>query len=206
MLKSTTKTLLEGRIILASGSPRRREILQNLGIKAEVIPSTFDENLNRSNYKSHGDFVADLAAHKVQEVFERLKEAKDSKASLIIGADTIVTQGDTIYGKPKDEEDAFDILSNLAGKTHTVFTGVCLKTPKKELKFWESTEVTFGHVTEQQIRAYVETGEPLDKAGGYGIQGIGGCLVEKVNGDFYTVVGLPLYSTIKQLNNLFCEA
>ncbi|XP_058799422.1 dTTP/UTP pyrophosphatase [Phymastichus coffea] len=205
MLQSTTKSLLEGRVILASGSPRRREILENLGLKIEIIPSTFDEKLNRSNYKNHGDFVADLAAHKVQDVFKRLKENSDSAVSLIIGADTIVTKGNEIYGKPTDKKDAFTTLSFLAGKTHTVFTGVCLKTLEKEVKFWNSTEVTFGNISMDQINAYVETGEPLDKAGGYGIQGVGGCFVEKINGDFYTVVGLPLYSTIKHLNNLFCE-
>ncbi|XP_014210783.1 uncharacterized protein LOC106641069 [Copidosoma floridanum] len=206
MLKSTTKSLTEGRIILASSSPRRREILQNLGIKVEIIPSTFDENLNRSNYKCHGDYVVDLATHKVQEVYDKLKEINDSKTTLIVGADTIVTQGDLIYGKPKDKNDAIEMLSSFNGKKLIVFTGVCLKTPKKEVKFWDSTEVKFGNISEDQIRAYVDTEEPLDKAGGFGVQGVGGCLVEKINGDFYTVVGLPLYSTIKHLNELFAEA
>ncbi|XP_046428362.1 dTTP/UTP pyrophosphatase [Neodiprion pinetum] len=202
MLEPTKQILQAGRIILASGSPRRKEIIENLGLKPEVVPSTYDENLDRAKYKSHGDYVKDLAYFKVIEVYERLK-GDEVQPKLVIGADTIVTMGDVIYGKPTDSNDAIKILSILAGKTHTVYTGVCLKTDKDEVKFYEKTDVTFGDITQAQIEAYVKTGEPLDKAGGYGIQGFGGCLVEKINGDFFTVMGLPVYMLTKILNRLY---
>lgn len=101
-----------------------------------------------------------MAYYKVQEVYNRLKN--NSKVpSLVIGADTLVTMNDTIYGKPKDSKNAIEILTRLANKEHTVYTGVCLKTPNKEVKFYESTKVKFGDITEEQIHAYVATGEPL---------------------------------------------
>ncbi|XP_014236099.1 uncharacterized protein LOC106658601 [Trichogramma pretiosum] len=206
MLKSTAKCLLNMKIILASGSPRRREIIQSLGFVVDVKPSSFDENLNRSDYNNYGDFVTDLAAHKVNDIFDKLSAEELKSSILCIGADTIVTKGEKLYGKPKNKEDAFDMLSDLSGSTHTVYTGVFIKTVEKEIKFWESTEVTFGNITTEQIHAYIETGEYTDKAGGYGIQGTGGCLVEKINGDYYTVVGLPLYSLIKHLNDFLSEA
>ncbi|KAK0160827.1 hypothetical protein PV328_008194 [Microctonus aethiopoides] len=190
--ESTLQALSSSRVILASGSPRRHEILKNLvnnhtGINAECIASTYDEKLDRHQYDNHGEYVQDLAYYKVQEVYNRLKN--DSRPpSLIIGADTIVTMGEIIYGKPKNPNDAFEILSRLANKEHTVYTGVCLKSISlnKEIKFYECTQVKFGDITNDQIWTYIKTGEPLDKAGAYGIQGIGGCLVEKITGDYYT--------------------
>ncbi|XP_011496648.1 PREDICTED: N-acetylserotonin O-methyltransferase-like protein [Ceratosolen solmsi marchali] len=205
MLQSTMRAISERRVILASGSPRRLDILQIMGITPEVIPSTFNENLNRDHYKTHNEYVVDLAKHKVDDVYERLKGDSNFKDSLIIGADTIVTKGDIIYGKPKDKKDAFDILSSLVGSTHIVYTGVCIKSEHKEITFCDFTEVTFGCILEEQIRWYIETGEPFDKAGGYGIQEKGGCFVSKINGDFYTVVGLPLYLTINYVNNFYLE-
>ncbi|XP_046746752.1 dTTP/UTP pyrophosphatase [Diprion similis] len=202
MLEPTKQILQAGRIILASGSPRRKEIIENLGLRPEVVPSTYDENLDRAKYKSHGDYVKDLAYFKVIEVYERLKD-DEVQPKLVIGADTIVTMDEVIYGKPKDSNEAIKMLSILAGKTHTVYTGVCLKTNSDEVKFYEKTDVTFGGITQAQIEAYVKTGEPLDKAGGYGIQGFGGCLVEKINGDFFTVMGLPVYMLTKNLNELY---
>lgn len=111
-------------------------------------------------YKSHGEFVQDLAYFKVQEVYERLKN-DEKPPELIIGADTIVTMGDIIYGKPKDKIDAFRILNNLKNREHEVFSGVCLKTKNKYVKFFESSKVTFGDISEEQIRAYIATGEPM---------------------------------------------
>ncbi|XP_017792732.1 PREDICTED: maf-like protein aq_1718 [Habropoda laboriosa] len=204
MLEQTMQTLTMSRVILASGSPRRYELIKSLGINVEVVPSTYDENLDRSKYKNIGEYVQDLAKYKVQEVYERLK-GDAVPPSLIIGADTMVALGDTMYGKPKNNSHAFEILSSLANKEHTVYTGVCLKTPEREVKFYESTIVKFGDISKEQIQAYVKSGEPLDKAGAYGIQGVGGCLVEKVYGDFYTVMGMPLYSLAKQLNKIFCN-
>ncbi|XP_054000898.1 dTTP/UTP pyrophosphatase [Hylaeus anthracinus] len=202
MLQQTMQTLTAGRIVLASGSPRRYEIIKKLGINVEVVASVYDENLDRCAYKNNGEYVQDLAKYKVQEVYDRLK-GDPVPPSLIIGADTLVAMGDTIYGKPKNESQAFEMLSSLANKEHTVYTGVCLKTPKKEINFYESAKVKFGDISKEQIQMYIQSGEPMDKAGAYGVQGLGGCLVEKINGDFYCVMGMPLYATTKRLNELF---
>lgn len=129
---------------------------------------------------------------KALEVADRLK-SDDNPPDLIISADTIVTLGSKMFGKPKKSDVAFEMLSELIGKSHRVYTGVVLKYKDEIVKFTESAEVTFGTANKDQIKSYVDTGEPLDKAGGYGIQGIGGCLIEKINGDYFTVVGLPLY-------------
>lgn len=110
---------------MASGSPRRHDIIRHLRINAEVVPSLYDEKLDRSEYRGHGEYVQDIARYKVLEVYERLK-ADPVPPSLIIGADTMVTMGDVIYGKPRNEADAFRILSSLANKQHVVYTGVCL--------------------------------------------------------------------------------
>ena len=202
MLEPTIEALTACRVILASGSPRRHEIIQKLGIKAEIVPSLYDENLDRSSYKNHGEYIQDLAKYKVQEVYNRLKKDLISPF-LIIGADTMVTMGNLIYGKPKNESHAFEMLSSLANKEHIVITGVCLKTLNTEVKYYNSTKVKFGDLSEAQIRTYIKSGECLDKAGGYGVQGMGGCLIEKVDGDVYTVMGMPLYSLAKHLNNIF---
>ncbi|XP_017759817.1 PREDICTED: maf-like protein Athe_1300 [Eufriesea mexicana] len=204
MLEQTMQVLTTGRIVLASGSPRRYEIVKLLGINVEVVPSKYDENLDRSMYKSIGEYTQDLAKYKVQEVYDRLKEDTISP-SLIIGADTLVIRDNVIYGKPKNNSHAFEMLSNLANKEHTVYTGVCLKTPKKEVSFYESTKVKFGNISKEQILTYIKSGEPLDKAGGYGIQGLGACLIEKVDGDFYTVMGLPLYRITQKLNEMLSD-
>lgn len=129
---------------------------------------------------------------KALEVADRLK-SDGNPPDLIISADTIVTLGSKMFGKPKKSDVAFEMLSELIGKSHRVYTGVVLKYKDEIVKFTESAEVTFGKANKDQIKSYVDTGEPLDKAGGYGIQGIGGCLIEKINGDYFTVVGLPLY-------------
>ncbi|XP_043260735.1 dTTP/UTP pyrophosphatase [Colletes gigas] len=202
MLQQTVQALTTNRVVLASGSPRRYKIIKQLGINAEVVPSEYDENLNSSAYKNYGEYVQDLAKYKVQEVYDRLS-GDPVQPSLIIGADTMVTMGDIIYGKPKNESHAFEMLTSLANKEHIVYTGVCLKTPKAEVNFYDSAIVKFGDISKEQIETYIQTGEPLDKAGGYGVQGLGGCLVEKINGDFYTVMGIPLYSMTKRLNELF---
>ncbi|CAK9818651.1 Probable bifunctional dTTP/UTP pyrophosphatase/methyltransferase protein [Anthophora plagiata] len=202
MLEQTMQALTTSRVILASGSPRRYEIIKSLGINVEVVPPMYDENLDRSAYKNTGEYVQDLAKYKVEEVYNKLKD-DTVPPSLIIGADTMVAMGDSIYGKPKDKLQAFEMLSSLANKEHTVYTGMCLKTPKTEVNFYESTKVKFGDISKEQIEAYVKSGEPLDKAGAYGIQGIGGCLIERIYGDFYTVMGVPLYAMTKQLNKIF---
>ncbi|XP_032669803.1 dTTP/UTP pyrophosphatase isoform X2 [Odontomachus brunneus] len=143
-----------------------------------------------------------IAKYKVLEVYERLK-ADPVPPSLIIGADTMVTMGNVVYGKPHDEVEAFQILSSLVNKQHVVYTGVCLKTPQSQVQFYESTKVKFGDISEKQIREYIKTGDPMDKAGGYGFQGVGGCLIEKIDGDYYTVTGLPMYALSRRLDQMF---
>lgn len=215
------------RIVLASGSPRRQELIQNIvscyknnrivivfvknvffvyflnkGLSAELCPSLFEENLDIKDFDSFSAFVEETALQKVLEVSERLSK-DDKKPELIVGGDTIVTLNGKMYGKPKTSEIAFQMLSELIGKQHVVYTGVVIKYNEKIVKFTESAKVYFGKATDEQIQAYVETGEPLDKAGGYGIQGLGGCMIEKIEGDYFTVMGLPLYRLSTEICKLF---
>lgn len=200
MLSPLRNQLNSLRIVLASGSPRRQEYIQNLGISnVELCPSLFEENLDIKDFKNYEEFVEATALGKAEEVFKRL----EGKPDLIISADTIVTLDGKIYGKPKTDENAFRMLNELKGKSHVVYTGCVLKTKEKVVKFTESTKVFFGDATEEQIQAYVDSKEPHDKAGGYGIQGVGGCFIEKIEGDYFTVVGLPLYRLSVEICKLF---
>lgn len=169
--------------------------------KVELVPSEFEENLNPKDFPSFAEFVEETALGKCMEVAERLKNDEKSP-DLIIAGDTVVTLNGKVYGKPKKPEVAFEMLNELVGRTHVVYTGVVLKHKDKIVKFTESTKVTFGDANQQQVQAYVDSGEPLDKAGGYGIQGIGGCLIEKIDGDYFTVVGLPLYRLSVEIGKL----
>ncbi|XP_071786944.1 probable bifunctional dTTP/UTP pyrophosphatase/methyltransferase protein isoform X2 [Asterias amurensis] len=203
MLQPIISELSSMRIILASGSPRRKDVLSKIGLKFEVVPSTFEENLDKSLFNSAKDYVKETALKKAEEVAQRLQGA--NQPNLIIGADTVVVLGDTILEKPRDDEHAYEMLSQLNGSSHYVHTGVALLTPKRgdktfdKVQFHETTEVKFADLSPEIIRAYVATGESLDKAGGYGIQEIGGSLVQSVSGDYFNVVGFPLHSFCKQL-------
>ncbi|XP_058124829.1 dTTP/UTP pyrophosphatase [Anopheles ziemanni] len=203
MLRPILHQIGTKRVVLASGSPRRQELIQNLGIENVLLcPSKFEENLDPAKY-SFEDYVAMTAYGKVQEVYERLSKDDATKPDVVIGADTMVTMDGQMYGKPKTPEHAFEVLQKLMGRTHVVYTGVVIKYGEKEVKFTESCKVQFGKATPAQIQAYVDTGEPLDKAGGYGIQGLGGNFVESIEGDYFTVVGLPMYRLSVALCNLF---
>uniref|UniRef100_A0A8D8RCD4 N-acetylserotonin O-methyltransferase-like protein n=2 Tax=Cacopsylla melanoneura TaxID=428564 RepID=A0A8D8RCD4_9HEMI len=192
MLEPYINQLNNLKIVLASSSPRRSQLLKSIGLKFEVIPSDFDESsVPVSKFKNYGDFVSELAYKKAMEVSDLLRE-ENHEADLIIGADTIVTINDMVLGKPKDEEEAKEFLSKLSGNTHSVFTGVAILSKGRNSRFSNQTEVTFSKLTPEVISAYVKTGEPLDKAGAYGIQGKGGSLIEKVSGDPFNVVGFPL--------------
>ncbi len=179
------------RIILASASPRRRELLTRLELEFEVIPSEGEEVITK---EIPSEVVMELAAQKARAVAEELK--KNSEHILVIGADTIVVNHGIILGKPADEDDACRMLRNLSGKTHQVYTGVCLITlgteKYEEHTFFEKTDVTFYPMTEKEIRDYVATKDPLDKAGAYGIQGICGKFIRGIQGDYNNVVGLPV--------------
>ena len=169
-------------MILASGSPRRSELLTSIGVKFRVIAPNIEEILNSS--LSIPDQVMDLAVQKA--------DAVNIDNELILAADTIVVINDVILGKPTDSADAVRMLKILSGKTHSVLTGVCLKNGSSYDVFYDENIIEFKKLTEKEIVEYVETGEPLDKAGSYGIQGLGGNFVDSFTGDFNNIVGLPL--------------
>lgn len=188
------------KIILASASPRRHELLTMVGIEHEVITSDCNENID---YDGPADMVCKLSARKAGSVVKILTEkvADTDSDALVIGSDTIVYYNGKILGKPADEADAFQMLRDLSGNTHSVFTGVTVietGSGRKET-FYEETKVTFYDVTDQEILDYIATKDPLDKAGSYGIQGLGAFLVKRIEGDYFTVVGLPLAHLIRIL-------
>jgi septum formation protein len=171
-------------IILASGSPRRKELLEQIGIEFKVIKSECDEDFDES--LSPDEAVKVLSLRKSRDVFERT-------GGIVIGADTVVAIDGRILGKPKDEEDAFDMLKLLSGRTHSVFTGLTVIKSKADITTVSvETKVTFKELDDNVIREYISTGEPMDKAGAYGIQAKGEVFAEKIDGDFFNVVGLPV--------------
>ncbi|MEH7354269.1 Maf family protein [Neobacillus drentensis] len=178
-------------LILASSSPRRKELLENLHLTFAISSSEVDESFDPS--LSPEEVVMELAERKAQAVFNQNKDA------FVIGSDTIVVANNRILGKPADEAEAISMLKSLSGQQHDVFTGVSIVSPESLTRFYEKTEVWFWELTDEEIKAYVQTGEPLDKAGAYGIQQLGSMLVKKINGDYFAVVGLPVARTIREL-------
>ncbi len=170
--------------ILASASPRRQELLRLITDTFEVHPVDADETLPAG-------MPVDLAPSFLADV-KAQAAAKDFPDALVIGCDTIVTLDDEIMGKPRDREDAFRMLRRLSGETHTVMTGTALYLNGKSTVFTVETRVTFYELTDDEINAYLDTGEPFDKAGAYGIQGKGSLLVQRIEGDYFNVVGLPV--------------
>lgn len=186
------------RIVLASQSPRRHELLEMVGIEHEVITSDCDENIS---FTGPAELVRELSSRKAAAVAEKLEKEEQKPDAVVIGSDTIVFYDGEVLGKPADEEDAFRMLTELSGHTHSVFTGVTLidtASGRKET-FFEETSVTFYPVGEDEIREYIATGDPLDKAGSYGVQGRGAFLVKHIEGDYFTVVGLPIAHLIRVL-------
>lgn len=209
------------RYILASQSPRRKSLLSLLGISFEIIPSSKEEKTVRLDPPG---FVEDLALHKAEDIYSQITTGGANEVNLaetgsapagscfqqeedflVIGADTIVCFEGKILGKPKDEDDAFRMLSMLSGQTHQVYTGVALLGQRRKSKiriiFHEKTDVTFYRLTDEEIRAYIATGSPMDKAGAYGIQDPAFAIhVKGISGDYNNVVGLPasrLYMEMK---------
>ena len=175
-------------VILASASPRRLALLQQIGIEAKVCPADFDE-VSGSAVQAE-DVVLANAIGKCKAV---VKIKGDSLP--VIAADTVVVAEGVILGKPQNEEDAVEMLKQLSGKTHKVMTGIAVSYAGEMLAEVCETEVVFRELTDEEIKKYVATGEPLDKAGAYGIQGMGAVLVEKIDGCYNNVVGLPLTRT-----------
>jgi septum formation protein len=180
-------------LILASSSPRRKELLQTLGLTFAVITSDVDETA--SPELTPAEVVEQLALRKAGAVAEKVSDG------VVLGSDTIVVLDGQILGKPADEADAFRMLSALQGREHTVYSGVALidaASGRSEVAH-NATRVRIRPLSEREIRAYIATGEPMDKAGSYAIQGIGSTIVEGIVGDYFTVVGLPLNLTAKML-------
>ena len=179
------------KIILASASPRRKELLAKAGISFTVIPAAGEE---KRTSEDPGEAVQQLARDKAEWVAQSLAECEEG--TLVIGSDTIVVFENRILGKPKDRRDAAETLEKLQGNTHQVYTGVTVLERKAgkwvEHTFFESTDATFYPVSREEIQDYIATGEPMDKAGSYGIQGLFGIYVKGICGDYNNVVGLPV--------------
>lgn len=177
---------LAGRkVILASGSPRRRYLFEQMEIPFRVFPSEVDEGIGILEVVDPTRLAVELAEKKALDVL------KKSGGDVVIGADTVVVLEGKVFGKPKSRKDAFEFLRQLSGKKHTVYTGICVLTSSKKACGAEKTDVYFYDVGVEAIRAYIQSGEGLDKAGAYGIQGMGSFLVEKIRGPLDNVVGLP---------------
>ena len=188
-------------IVLASGSPRRKELLAKTGLKFSVVVSGGEEKAETSD---PAETVEKLSLDKASAVADLLQAEKEPQ--LIIGADTVVACDGEILGKPSDREDAFRMLWKLQGQTHQVYTGVTLLLKKKHTwqahTFSEKTDVQFYPVSREELLAYIETGEPMDKAGSYGIQGGFGIYVKGICGDYNNVLGLPVCRLVYELKKL----
>ncbi len=174
-------------IILASQSPRRSRLLAQIGLEFSVHPSSIHEKIHPE--LSFEENVKQLSLHKAQDVAERFP------SGIVIGSDTIVVVGQKVLGKPADQHEAYSMLRQLSGITHTVFTGFALVDAKSKKSYidYEKTDVTFRELSDDEIADYVASGSPMDKAGAYGIQDdFGAVFVRKIHGDYYTVVGFPL--------------
>ena len=187
--------------ILASASPRRKELMEQAGFRFEVIPSMVEERITKT---TPSDVVMELAFQKAQDVFERHQKSSVGRQDyVVIGADTIVVYRNEILGKPANKSEAFDMLSMLSDRTHQVYTGVSLiyfqNGQIHTNTFYESTDVTFCPISREDLHSYIESGDPLDKAGAYGIQGSFAIHVKCIKGDYNNVVGLPICRLYQEL-------
>ena len=185
------------RLILASASPRRKELLAKIGLPFDIIPAQEEETITK---KSPVDVVMELSRQKAEEI--ALQQTEDC---IVIGADTIVAKGDNIMGKPRDVADARRMLASISNDSHQVYTGVTLIRMGKERKqvtFAEKTEVSLYPMSVEEMDAYIASGDPMDKAGAYGIQGDFAIHVKGIAGDYYNVVGLPIGRVYQELKKL----
>lgn len=180
------------RFILASASPRRAEILRNAGFEFEIIVSDADEALPSDI--SAAEAVRMLSGIKAESVCRR------NKGAVVLGCDTVVSLDGRILGKPKDEKQAFEMLCALSGRVHKVYTGVTVTDAERTESFVSETQVEFYPLSGETIASYLATGEPSDKAGAYGIQGFGSVLVKRINGDYFSVMGLPINESARLLS------
>jgi len=178
-------------VVLGTSSPRRLELLSLFRIPFKVITPDVDECIE--NIYEPQSIVMELSRRKLEGVISQLSKNKFFESiDAIITADTIVWMNGEIFGKPKNEMEAKTMLRKLSGNWHKVFTGVCVKIEDDEILFFEETKVKFKELSEFEIDYYISTGEPLDKAGAYAIQGLGGVFVERIEGDYSNVIGLPI--------------
>ncbi len=192
-------------MILASASPRRQELLAQLGLPLEIHPADIDETRQEGEHPR--ELVQRLAREKAHHVQGLFGMGDDG---FLLAADTIVWRGEEALGKPHDAADALHMLRELSGKTHHVSTGVCILCAGddgelRESSFVETTDVTFFELTDAQMEAYVRSGEGVDKAGSYAIQGLGRLLVAGINGDYGNVVGLPTCRVVREMARLAAE-
>ncbi len=185
-------------LILASKSPRRNKLLKEAGFDFTVSPSNFDESTVSLENPQHA--VEELALGKARDSYGRLPSITKLN-SIVLGADTVVVCDGKVLLKPTDEDDAKRMLHELSGKVHQVYTGFAFVSARDVYTDVVKTDVEFFNLTDEEIDEYVKTGEPLDKAGAYGIQGIGCTLVKRIDGDFYSVVGLPLAPVVRHLKD-----
>ena len=185
------------KLILASASPRRKELLAKTGLSFDVIPAKGEETMTKT---LPAEVVMELSLQKAKEIAKMQTED-----CIIIGADTIVAKGDTIMGKPKDEADAFRMLDMISDDCHQVYTGVTIIRTGEQaetITFAEKTDVYLYPISEKDIRTYIESGDPMDKAGAYGIQGDFAVHVKGIVGDYYNVVGLPIGRVYQALQKM----
>lgn len=188
------------KIYLASASPRRKELLKQVGLSFKTMPSTVEEKITKTE---PGEVVEELSYQKAVDVCAKLT-AQGQEDFVVIGADTVVSCWGEILGKPKDKDDAVRMLTNLQGGSHQVYTGVTLAWKYKDLSamyatFSECTDVTMYSMTQEDIKNYVDSGEPLDKAGAYAIQGLCAAYIQGICGDYNNVVGLPVGRVCQEL-------
>lgn len=189
-----TQTCRAVKVVLASQSPRRRELLTLIGIPHEVRPADVDETVGPD--ETPIPHCERLARDKIQAL------AVNEPDTVVIGSDTIVVVNETILGKPHSQQHAIAMLTQLSGRTHTVYTAVAVAWNGEIVSGVEKVAVTFRELTAGQIEAYVKTGEPMDKAGAYGIQGFGATNIERIEGDYFAVMGLPLGRMIQLIRSL----
>ena len=190
-------------LILASASPRRKELMAQIGLSFEIITSSSDELITKEN---PCEIVMELANGKAEDVYKKENVMQNRPEAVVIGADTIVVLDDAILGKPRDKAHAIEMISSLQGRSHQVYTGVSfvytVDGEMKQYSFYEKTDVSMYEMTEEEIRRYVDSGEPMDKAGSYGIQGKCAIHIRAIEGDYNNVVGLPVARVDQELTRL----
>lgn len=191
-------------LILASASPRRKELMAQIGLSFEIITSNSEEVITKDN---PCEIVMELANGKAEDVYKKENVMQNRPEAVVIGADTIVVLDDAILGKPRDKAHAIEMISSLQGRSHQVYTGVSfvytVDGEMKQYSFYEKTDVKVFSMSEEEIMGYVSLKDPYDKAGSYGIQGPFAAYIEGINGDYNNVVGLPVarvYHELKRLN------